>query len=206
MIGVADADFTLIARCQSNDLAAFDEIVARYQHRVYNYVCRMVGPIPDAEDLAQEVFVRAYASIGSFKSRATLNTWLYRIATNLCIDYIRRSRKLQNVTSSLSREADDEGSVVLDVPDSRFDPEAVAMNAELGGQLDAALASLSDRLRAVFVLHDIEGLQYDEIATVAGCPIGTVKSRLFSARMALRERLLPYLNGVPVPDAARRRP
>jgi RNA polymerase sigma-70 factor, ECF subfamily len=207
VVGVADADATLVLRCKSNDAAAFDDIVARYQHKVYNYVCRMIGAIPDAEDLAQDTFVRAFMSIRSFESRASLNTWLYRIATNLCIDYTRRSRKVKAITTSLYRETDDDGvEIEHDVPDSRYEPEAIALNTELGVQLDAALARLSDKLRAVVVLHDIEGLQYDEIARVVNCPMGTVKSRLFAARSELRERLSPYLTGVPVPPRAERAP
>jgi RNA polymerase sigma-70 factor, ECF subfamily len=205
VVGVADADATLVLRCKSNDAAAFDDIVSRYQHKVHNYICRMIGPTADAEDLAQETFVRAYMSMHSFQSRASLNTWLYRIATNLCIDYARRNRKVKALTTSLFRETDDEESdTEFDVPDSRYDPEAIVLNTELGVQFDAALRELSEKLRMVVVLHDIEGLQYEEIARVVQCPIGTVKSRLFAARSALRNRLSPYLTGMPVPPRAAR--
>jgi RNA polymerase sigma-70 factor (ECF subfamily) len=196
VIAVSNADTTLIQRCQANDAAAFNEIVARYKNKVYNYVCRMVGPGTDAEDLTQETFIRAYLNMKSFQSRASLNTWLYRIATNICIDFTRKSRKAKALTTSLQREdTEDDGEVERDIPDERFDPQALLLNKELGAQLDRALKALPEKLRTVVLLHDIEGLAYEEIAQIAECPLGTVKSRLFNARAALREKLMPYLDG-----------
>jgi len=197
VIAVANADAALIRRCQANDAAAFNEIVARYKNRVYAYVSRLAGPGPDAEDLAQEVFVRAYLNIGTFQSRACLNTWLFRIATNLCIDHNRRQGRGRDQTVSLLRQdgvGDEESE--REIPDERFDPLRVAMNRELGDELERALEGLPDRLRTVVLLHDIEGMPYEQIARVVECPVGTVKSRLFHARMALREKLKPYLAGV----------
>ncbi|MCC6728071.1 MAG: sigma-70 family RNA polymerase sigma factor [Chthonomonadales bacterium] len=206
MIAVADADAALLARCRSNDAQAFDEIVARYKDRIYNYIGRMVGPGPDAEDLAQETFVRAYVSLRTFQSRASLNTWLYRIATNLCIDHARRGRGRATLPLMPDRDADRDEGACREVRDDRYGPEALALNAELGAEIDAALASLPRKLRSVVVLFDVEGLTYEEIARVTACPMGTVKSRLFNARQALRARLAPYLDGVltPAADAHRR--
>jgi RNA polymerase sigma-70 factor (ECF subfamily) len=193
---VANADTALIQRCQANDSAAFNEIVTRYKNKVYNYVSRMVGPGPDAEDLTQDTFVRAYTNLNSFQSRASLNTWLYRIATNLCIDFTRKNRKAKALTTSLRQEdAEEETDTERDVPDERFNPQAVYMNKELGVHLDRALAALPEKLRTVVLLHDIEGLAYEEIAGIVDCPLGTVKSRLFNARASLREKLAPYLGG-----------
>ena len=196
MIAVSNADTALILRCQANDAAAFNEIVARYKNKVYNYVCRMVGPGLDAEDLTQETFVRAYLNIRSFQSRASLNTWLYRIATNICIDFTRKNSKIKALTTSLQRENDPENEESdREIPDSRYDPQNLFLNKELGAQLDIALRALPEKLRMVVALHDIEALPYEEIASIVDCPLGTVKSRLFNARMALREKLLPYLEG-----------
>lgn len=196
MIAVADADSRLILRCQANDAAAFNEIVSRYKNKVYNYVSRMVGPGSDAEDLTQDIFVRAYMNIRSFQSRASLNTWLYRIATNICIDHRRKYSKIKSATTSLQREDyEDEGETERELPDERFDPQRVYLNSELGAQLQQAIASLPEKLRTVVLLHDVEGLQYEEIAEVVDCPLGTVKSRLFNARMALREKLSKYVDG-----------
>ena len=196
MIAVANADTALIERCQANDAAAFNEIVGRYKSRVHNYVCRMVGPNADAEDLTQEVFIRAYVNMHSFQSRASLNTWLYRIATNICIDFARKNKRIRANTTSLMREdEEDGGEIEREIPDSRFDPASLMLNKELGIKLEQALKTLPEKLRTVVLLHDIEGLAYEEIATIIECPLGTVKSRLFNARAALRERLLPYLDG-----------
>src|SRR5437764_11439515 len=123
VIAVSSADARLILRCKADDAAAFNEIVARYKNKVYNYVCRMVGAGLDAEDLTQETFVKAYVNIKSFQSRASLNTWLFRIATNLCIDHTRKYSKARQMTGSLSREDnEDDSESQLDIPDERFDP------------------------------------------------------------------------------------
>lgn len=190
------ADTALVQRAQAHDRAAFNEIVLRYKSKVYNYIYRMVHGATDAEDLTQETFVRAYLSIHSFQSRASLNTWLFRIATNLCIDYGRK-KKTQAATTSLFQEnEDDESEAQRDIPDVAFDPQRLMLNKELGRQLDAALRELPEKLRTVVLLYDIEGLPYEEIASIVGCPLGTVKSRLFNARAALRTKLTPYLSGV----------
>jgi RNA polymerase sigma-70 factor, ECF subfamily len=196
VIAVANADTALIKRCQANDAAAFNEIVSRYKNRVHNYVCRMIGSGLDAEDLTQETFVRAYMSIHSFQSRASLNTWLYRIATNICIDFSRKTGRVKALTTSLQREdCDDDYDTEREFPDERYDPQNQFLNKELGVHLQAALTALPDKLRTVVLLYDIEGLPYDEISQIVECPLGTVKSRLFNARASLREKLAPYVSG-----------
>jgi len=197
MGNVMHADTALVQRAQANDRAAFNEIVLRYKSKVYNYIFRMVHHALDAEDLTQETFLRAYLSIRSFQSRASLNTWLFRIATNLCIDYSRKNKKIQTMTSSLSMESEeDENETERDIPDVAFDPQRMLLNKELGLVLNRALSELPEKLRTVVLLYDIEGLPYDEISAIVGCPLGTVKSRLFNARSALRDKLSPYLSGV----------
>ncbi len=193
---VMQADLTLVQRAQANDRAAFNEIVLRYKSKVFNYVRRMVPSVGDAEDLTQETFVRAYLSIHSFQSRASLNTWLFRIATNLCIDYSRKNKKAQTMTQSLSQDNDTEDDGQRDIPDLAFDPQRLLLNKELGAQLEQALGDLPEKLRTVVLLYDIEGLAYEEIAAIVACPLGTVKSRLYNARTALRSKLAPYLTGV----------
>ncbi len=205
MNAVAEADARLVQRCKANDAAAFNEVVARYKDRVYGYVCRMIGPGADAEDLAQETFVRAYTNIHSFQSRATLNTWLFRIATNLCIDHIRRGQAGRGRDASLSMEdPETRQGVERELPDNSHNPEQAALNRELGRRIQEALQDLPPRLRAVVHLFDVEGLSYDEIARVVDCPLGTVKSRLFTARMALRAKLLPYLDGAEAVESEQR--
>ena len=138
--------------------------------------------------------MRAYLSIHSFQSRASLNTWLFRIATNLSIDYMRR-KKTQAPLVSLSQEGEDEeAQAQTDIPDRSWEPERMLLNKELGRRLDDALHTLPEKLRTVVILFDMEGLPYEDIAAIVGCPLGTVKSRLFNASSALREKLTPYLN------------
>ena len=193
---IMQADTALVLRAQANDRAAFNEIVLRYKSKVYNYVFRMVHSPLDAEDLTQETFVRAYTSIRSFQSRASLNTWLFRIAMNLCIDFSRKNKKTQGMTISLSQDGDgEEDDSQRDIPDLSYDPQRLVLNKELGTHLNQALMDLPIKLRTVVLMYDIEGLAYEEIASVIGCPLGTVKSRLFNARSALREKLAPYLIG-----------
>ena len=189
------SDTALIARCQKADIAAFNEIVSRYKGKIYNYLYRMTGSADDAEDLTQEVFVRMYTSIGSFRAEASLSTWLFRIAGNLCIDAFRKNKKERG---NLSLDAplagsDDEGGASRDVPDWSSEPDALFGRKELGAHIEAALQKLPPKLRSAVILHDIEGLPYEEIAQTEHVPLGTVKSRIFNARVALRQHLRPYL-------------
>ena len=188
-------DAALIARCQKADVTAFNEIVARYKGKIFNYLLRMTGSAEDAEDLTQEVFVRMYTNVHTFRAESSLSTWLFRIAGNLCVDAFRRRKKERGLVSSLDApmRPDDDEATTRDVPDLTQAPESLVGRKELGAQIDAALAKLPPKLRSAVVLHDIEGLAYEEIATVEKIPLGTVKSRIFNARVALREHLRPYL-------------
>ena len=187
-------DLTLVERCRLNDEAAFNEVVARYKTKVYNYLYRMTGSGDDAEDLTQEVFIRMYTSIDSFRSQSSLNTWLFRIASNLCIDRFRRGRNRTPAFSLDEPVEGGEGDLAHEIPDRTYEPHRLLENGEMAEQIGRALAQLPEKLRATLLLHDIEGLPYEEIAQIAGCPLGTVKSRLFNARMQLRQRLSGYLN------------
>lgn len=200
----AEADLGLVLRCRSNDADAFDEIVRRYQDCVYRYIVRMTGPGPDAEDLTQETFVRAFGAIGAFEGRASLRTWLLRIATNKCIDHRRRSRKPTLSAAHLSDLAAPDGTP-LDLHDSAPGPYDLVERDELGNLVSNAVDALPDKLRTVLILYDVEGLPYDEIAQVLQVPIGTVKSRLFHAREGLRLVLRPYLANQPAAPGKRGR-
>ena len=202
MICLSQSDTALIARCQRDDLAAFDEIVARYKQKIFNYIFRMVGSSEEAEDLTQEVFVKMYLALESFRSQASLSTWLYRIAGNLCIDAHRKKARRETGFGggllSLDEPASYDGargedSAPREVPDATHEPFRLVARQEMDTKIQDALALLPGKMRMVVILHDVEGLQYDEIAQVVGCPLGTVKSRLFNARMHLRELLSPYL-------------
>ena len=196
---LSDADAVLVARCKGNDLTAFDEIVERYQHKIYGYVKRLVGNETDAEDITQEVFLKALNSLHRFREESSLQTWLFRIATNLCRDAHRR-RQREKGWLSLWRQTDEqseteEGSIV-DPPDDRFNPEKLLLREELGAILSEAMEQLPLAMREVLILHDVEQMPYEEIAQALGVPLGTVKSRLFHARARLRELLANYVYGV----------
>ena len=201
MICLSLSDTSLIERCQRNDVAAFNEIVGRYKNKIYNYIYRMVGNSEDAEDLTQEVFVKMYVALDSFRNQSSLSTWLYRIAGNLCIDAHRKSSRRDagfggSVTSldgPVVTDSGDDGPS-RDVADNTFEPAKILAQVELDAHIQVALSKLPEKMRTVVVLHDIEGLQYEEIADVVDCPLGTVKSRLFNARTSLRQHLGPYLN------------
>lgn len=201
VMSLSRPDRALIERCRDRDQAAFNEVVDRYKGKVYNYLYRMMGNAADAEDLTQEVFVRLYTSLDSFRSQASLNTWLFRIAGNLCIDYFRRSKKHRAVAFSLDEpvsrdgpDAEDRTGQTHEVADTTYEPHRLMERAETARQIEQALQQLPEKLRAVLLLHDIEGMPYEEIAQVVGCPLGTVKSRLFNARQQLRHRLSGYLH------------
>lgn len=189
-----EAKAILVASSEAGLTATFDELMAEYQDSIYNYICKMTAHDSDAEDLAQEVFVRAYQSLGSFRSECSFRTWLFRIATNLCVDTYRRRKRAPRRTVSLDQPVDGEdGEVRREIPDWDADPSRILERRDLQARVQAAMDTLPEKLRSVILLHDIEGLPYEEIAEIVGCPLGTVKSRLFNARMRLRNKLRPYL-------------
>ncbi len=195
---LSDADAALVARCKGNDLTAFDEIVERYQHKIYGYVKRLVGNETDAEDITQEVFLKALNSLRTFREESSLQTWLFRIATNLCRD-VHRRRQREKGWLPLWRQPDGEEcsgeESPLEIPDYRHDPERLLLREELSELLTQAIDRLPIAMREVLVLHDMESMSYEEIAHALGIPLGTVKSRLFHARARLRDALASYVYG-----------
>ncbi len=185
-------ELALVERCRRNDAEAFGKIVDAYQNRLFGFVRRMVKDPEDASDIAQETFVRAFQGIHRFDGRSSIRTWLFRIAYNLCIDRARKHGRTPNESSLESAFEEDER---LDVPDSRWDPENVILGDELRSVLEKSIASMSDKLRSVLLLHDQQDMAYEDIAKVLGVPIGTVKSRLFLARAHMQNAVGAYLQG-----------
>lgn len=183
----------LVHQCRRKDYEAFAKIVDAYQGRLYGFLKRMVRNEEDASDLTQEVFIRAFQSLDRFDGRASLRTWLFRIAHNLCVDRARKAKRSLSTVSMV--EDDDEGPMAC--VDHTWNPERLAMTDELRDVLEQSLGAMSEKLRTVLLLHDREQMAYDEIAAVLNVPVGTVKSRLFLARAQLRERVRVYLNGGP---------
>jgi RNA polymerase sigma-70 factor (ECF subfamily) len=177
---VRAADLELAQRCRDGDAAAFEEIYRAHAGRLYNLLFRMAGSAQDAEDLLQEVFLHAYRKLASFRGDSTLGTWLYRLAVNHCLDVLRgRQKKMQRATDSLDEEGASEPAAVMPVV-----PTAVSRL-----DLDRAIARLPEGCRAAFVLHDVEGFEHQEVASLMGISQGTSKSQVHKARMKLRALL-----------------
>ncbi len=188
----------LVERAKAQDETAFDQIVELYSDRLYNYIVRMVGNPYDAEDLLQEVFLRAYQGLPSFDGRARLSTWLFQIATNLCIDFYRkRARRVQTVPYHPEpSDTDETEPEEWEFEDTMTpNPLSALLDKELQQVVERALNALSPKLKTVLLLYDVEGLSYEEIAQALRIPMGTVKSRLHLARAEIQKRVSAYLRG-----------
>lgn len=183
---------TLTERTHPTAAATFDALVREHKQRIYTYICRLTNDSLDAEDLTQEVFVRAYQSFAAFRREAAVDTWLYRIATNLVIDRFRRAKRAPQLVS-VEEEMEDDPHAELAAEARESDPQFTAQRGELQKKVRVAIGTLPPKLRAAVVLHDMEGLAYEEVAAALGCPVGTVKSRLFNARAVLRRKLQSYV-------------
>jgi len=173
-------DLALVERVRRGDLGAFEELYRAHSGRLYSVACRMLGNQTDAEDLLQDIFLTAHRKLDSFRGDSALGTWLYRLATNLCLDHLR-SRAAR--TNQLSDALDDDPAV----PDAAGRGLADRTVAKM--DLERALAQLPDGCRAAFVLHDVEGLEHREVAQALGIAEGTSKSQVHKARLRLRALL-----------------
>jgi len=178
-----------------DEIAAFEAVLARYGRQVYNTAYRLAGNDADAKDLAQEAFLRVFRALRSIDPSANLESWLYRIVTNLFIDMLRRRPKVRVESLDAPVATAKGGEVVREVADERANPEADALDRSLDAEVQQALMGLGLDLRAVVVLSDIEGYAYEEIAEMLRIPVGTVKSRLHRARKALQAALAHRLPG-----------
>lgn len=182
------SDELLVAQAQRGSADAFGQLVERHQDALFNGICRMVSRREDAEDLAQETFVKAFRNVAGFQGRSSFYTWLYSIAVNVVISHRRKMGSRRRLAHVSLHERAGHG-VTMDVVDRSDPPEAASEQRELGERIEQAIAELDEDYRTVVVLRDIEGFDYRTIATVLACPQGTVKSRLHRARLALRELL-----------------
>ena len=176
-------------RYNRDEIAAFEALVGRYAQRVYTMAYRMAGNDADAKDLAQEAFLRVFRAWRSIDPSAHLDSWLYRIVTNLFIDMLRRRPRVRMESLDAPVTTRSGGEIVREIADDRAGPEADVVDQEMEADVQQALVALHPDLRAVVVLSDIEGYAYEEIAETLGIPLGTVKSRLHRARKTLHTRL-----------------
>jgi RNA polymerase sigma-70 factor, ECF subfamily len=181
-------DRVLVERCQAGELAAYEILVGRYRQRVYSLAYGMLRNEQDAVDLSQETFVKAWQAIRGFRKNASFYTWLYRITTNLCIDFVRKRDRRPTVPFEEAVDPDSDVDVEI-APSSQPSPSEEVRRKELREQIDAALQELSPEHRIVIQLREYEGLDYAEIAKAIGCQIGTVMSRLHYARKHLQKLL-----------------
>ncbi len=183
-----DADIDLVDRFQHGDVAAFESLVKKYQNKVYDIVYHYTHDVEDAYDLSQEVFERAFKSLGGFKKKSTFYTWLYRIAVNACIDYGRKRSRLQVVPL-------EDWSSLRDslVAGSGYSPAEAALMQELEQQITRAIDQLPPKQRAVFIMKRLDGLSLEEIAQILGRKVGTIKAHLSHATHKLMDLLGPYL-------------
>lgn len=182
----------LVERFQRGEISAFNELVERYRGRIYNITYRYTRNPEDALDLVQEVFIKAFKALGKFERRSAFYSWLYRVAVNVCVDFLRRKSR-QHQPLSLDELISSE--VVL--PQKRKDalPDDVVIRTELRRKISESVSRLPPRQQAVFMLRHRDGLQLKEIAAAIGRSEGTVKAHLFHANQRMKEMLTPYLRG-----------
>lgn len=191
-MGDSMTDTELVARVQHGDKSAFDLLVLKYQHRIIKLVGRYVREPADAQDVAQEAFLKAYRALPNFRGESAFYTWLYRIAINTAKNHlVAAARRPSDV--DLGTNEDGEQFEIEDMQSTLETPERLLLTEEIRLTVIDAIGKLPDDLRTAIMLREVDGLSYEEIATVMDCPIGTVRSRIFRAREAVDLRLKPLL-------------
>ena len=190
-----EQELTIIRRVQHGDVNAFELLVAAYEKNVFNVALQMVGNREDAQDMAQEAFLKAYNSLSSFRGDSKFSSWLYRIVSNVCLDFKRRQGR--RPSSSLTVEDDEGETLELDIADESQSPEALLERKLTREAVRRGLQELPDEQRQILLLREIQGMSYEEIGEAMGLEEGTVKSRIFRARKKLCAFLLKDGN---IPD------
>ena len=188
----SDTDQQLVQRAQRGDLRAFDLLVLKYQGRIAALISRYVSDAGEVEDVTQEAFIKAYRALGKFRGDSAFYTWLYRIAANAAKNHLVAKGRRPGADATIEdAEGFDEGGMLSE----SASPEALAMGGELAAVVESALNALPDELKAALMLREFDGLSYDDIADVLGCPVGTVRSRIFRAREAIDQRVKEQMSG-----------
>jgi RNA polymerase sigma-70 factor, ECF subfamily len=193
-VTVEESDLVLVKRVQRGDKSAFDLLVRKYQHKVVKLVLRYVRNPAEAEDIAQEAFIKAYRALPQFRGDSAFYTWMYRIAINTAKNSLA-SRDRSPIAYDLDLTDPEESHSVqtrLQDPDT---PEGMALTEEIRGIVNSAIEGLPEELKTAIVLRELDGLSYEEIAAAMECPVGTVRSRIFRAREAIDKRLREVFEG-----------
>ena len=181
----------LVARAQQQDLDAYGALVARYRRKIYGLVYNMTSNKEDTEDLVQDIFIKVYASLPKFRGMSSFYTWVYRIAVNKTINFVRKRKRRQAYSLNDIDQSIEHTEEYLHLTSKESPFRDTAIN-ELQEKLNEALMTLSEKHRSVVVMHDIQGMPHDQIAEILGCSSGTVRSRLFYARRQLQAELSDF--------------
>lgn len=175
----------LVNKAVKGDNSAFEALMEKHMGIIYNIALRMAANQDDAEDMTQEIMIKIFRSLGSFKGNSKFSTWIYRVAVNTCLDELKKKKNKKHLSLDAEISGDD-GENQIEIKDDSPSPEKLAEQNELRDMVAAAVKLLSDEHRAVIVLRDIRGMSYNEIAGILGCSDGTVKSRISRARAQLK--------------------
>lgn len=187
-----ELDKDLVLRVQQGDKSAYDLLVIKYQHRIIQLVNRYVKDPSEAQDVAQEAFIKAYRALGNFRGDSAFYTWLYRIAINTAKNYlVSRSRRYSDYQVDIQDAEQVENAPQLKAMDT---PENLLLNDEIVKVIKSAIEKLPEEMKVAIMLREFEGMSYEDIAQTMECPVGTVRSRIFRAREAIDEKLSPLLD------------
>lgn len=175
----------LVKKAVNGDNSAFEALMEEHMGIIYNIALRMAANQDDAEDMTQEIMIKIFRSLGSFKGNSKFSTWIYRVAVNTCLDELKKKKNKKHLSLDAEISGDD-GESQIEIKDDSPSPEKLAEQNELRDMVASAVKLLSDEHRAVIVLRDIRGMSYSEIAEILGCSDGTVKSRISRARAQLK--------------------
>ncbi len=187
-----DADLILVERVRKGDKRAFELLMEKYRRKIGRLLARMVRDPEEVEDIAQETFIKAYRALPQFRGDAAFSTWLYRIAVNTAKNYLAARNRNMLTVSEVSGEEEEGGDERYAVSDIDT-PDAHLLSKQIAYAVNEAVEALPEELRTAITLREIEGMSYEDIANFMGCPIGTVRSRIFRAREAIAAKLRPIL-------------